>query len=33
VTVCALTTDPTDVPLIRLLIEADDVTGIGSRVG
>jgi mRNA interferase MazF len=28
VTVCAFTTDPTDAPLIRLLIEADDVTGI-----
>ncbi len=28
VTVCAFTTDPTDAPLIRLLIEADQVTGI-----
>ncbi len=28
VTVCAFTTDPTDAPLIRLLIEADEVTGI-----
>ncbi len=28
VTVCAFTTDPTDAPLIRLLIDADDVTGI-----
>ncbi len=28
VTVCALTTDPTDAPLLRLLIEADEVTGI-----
>ena len=28
VTVCAFTTDPTDAPLIRPLIEADDVTGI-----
>jgi len=28
VTVCAFTTDPTDAPLIRLLIEADAVTGI-----
>ncbi len=27
VTVCAFTTDPTDAPLIRLLIEADEVTG------
>ncbi len=28
VTVCEFTTDPTDAPLIRLLIEADEVTGI-----
>jgi mRNA interferase MazF len=28
VTICALTTDPTDAPLIRPLVEADDVTGI-----
>lgn len=28
VTVCAFTTDPTDAPLLRLLIEADDTTGI-----
>lgn len=28
VTVCAFTTDPTDAPLIRLLIEADDVSGL-----
>jgi mRNA interferase MazF len=28
VTVCAFTTDPTDAPLLRLLIEADEVTGI-----
>ncbi len=28
VTVCAFTTDPTDAPLIRLLVEADDMTGI-----
>jgi mRNA interferase MazF len=28
VTVCAFTTDPTDAPLIRLLIEADEVTGV-----
>ena len=28
VTVCAFTTDPTDAPLIRLLIEADEMTGI-----
>lgn len=28
VTVCAFTTDPTDAPLIRLLVEADESTGI-----
>ncbi len=28
VTVCAVTTDPTDAPLLRLLIEAGEVTGI-----
>ena len=28
VTICAFTTDPTDAPLIRLLIEADEMTGI-----
>ena len=28
VTVCAFTTDPTDAPLIRLLIEADELIGI-----
>ena len=28
VTVCAFTTDPTDAPLIRLLIDADEVSGI-----
>ncbi len=28
VTVCAFTTDPTDAPLVRLLVEADDTTGI-----
>jgi mRNA interferase MazF len=28
VTVCAFTTDPTDAPLLRLLVEADEVTGI-----
>ncbi len=30
VTVCAFTTDPTDAPLIRLLIGADEVSGIGE---
>jgi mRNA interferase MazF len=28
VTICAFTTDPTDAPLIRLLVEADEATGI-----
>jgi mRNA interferase MazF len=28
VTVCAFTTDPTDAPLLRLLVEADETTGI-----
>ena len=28
VTVCAFTTDPTDAPLIRLLLDADETTGI-----
>ena len=28
VTVCAFTTDPTDAPLLRLLVEADEVNGI-----
>ena len=28
VTICAFTTDPTDAPLIRLLVEADEMTGI-----
>ncbi len=28
VTVCAFTTDPTDAPLIRVLVEADELTGI-----
>lgn len=28
VTVCAFTTDPTDAPLLRLLVEADELTGI-----
>lgn len=28
VTVCAFTTDPTDAPLLRLLVEADEITGI-----
>lgn len=28
VTACAFTTDPTDAPLFRLLVEPDEVTGI-----
>ncbi len=28
VAICAFTTDPTDAPLIRLLVEANEVTGI-----
>lgn len=28
VTVCAFTTDPTDAPLLRLLVEANETTGI-----
>jgi mRNA interferase MazF len=28
VSVCAFTTDPTDAPLLRLAIEADEVSGI-----
>ncbi len=28
VTVCAFTTDPTDAPLLRLLVEADETSGI-----
>lgn len=28
VTVCAFTTDPTDAPLLRLLVEADEANGI-----
>ncbi|CAB4898943.1 unannotated protein [freshwater metagenome] len=28
VTICAFTTDPTDAPLIRLVVEADEVTGL-----
>jgi mRNA interferase MazF len=28
VTVCAFTTDPTDAPLFRLLVEANEMTGI-----
>lgn len=28
VTVCAFTTDPTDAPLVRLLVEANEMTGI-----
>ncbi len=30
ITVCAFTTDPTEAPLIRLLIEPDDLNGLRS---
>jgi mRNA interferase MazF len=31
VTVCAMTTDPTDAPLIRLVIEPDDTNQLRER--
>lgn len=31
VTVCAFTTDPTDAPLIRLLVEPDEMNGLQGR--
>ena len=31
VTVCAFTTDPTEAPLIRLLVEPDDINGFRER--
>ncbi len=31
VTVCAMTTDPTDAPLIRLVIKPDDTNQLGER--
>lgn len=31
VTVCALTTDPTDAPLIRLPIQPDETNGLSQR--
>ena len=31
VTVCAFTTDPTEAPLIRLLVEPDDINGLRER--
>jgi mRNA interferase MazF len=30
-TVCAFTTDPTEAPLIRLVIEPDDINGLYER--
>ena len=31
VTVCAVTTDPTEAPLIRLTVEPDDINGLRER--
>jgi mRNA interferase MazF len=31
VTVCAFTTDPTDAPLFRVLIEPDELNGLDAR--
>jgi mRNA interferase MazF len=31
VTVCAFTTDPTEAPLLRLVIEPDDMNGLHER--
>lgn len=31
VTVCAFTTDPTEAPLIRLVVEPDDTNGLRER--
>ena len=31
VTVCAFTTDPTDAPLLRLLVQPDEVNGLRGR--
>jgi mRNA interferase MazF len=31
VTVCAFTTDPTEAPLIRLVVEPDEVNGLRAR--
>ncbi|MGQ0743703.1 MAG: type II toxin-antitoxin system PemK/MazF family toxin [Acidimicrobiales bacterium] len=31
VTVCAFTTDPTEAPLIRLVVEPDDTNGLRGR--
>lgn len=31
VTVCAFTTDPTEAPLLRLVIEPDDINGLRER--
>ncbi len=33
VTVCAFTTDPTEAPLIRLIVEPDDINGLRERCG
>ncbi len=31
VTVCAFTTDPTEAPLLRLVVEPDDINGLRER--
>jgi mRNA interferase MazF len=31
VTVCSFTTDPTEAPLFRLIVEADALNGLGER--
>lgn len=31
VTVCAFTTDPTEAPLIRIVVEPDDLNGLRAR--
>ena len=31
VTVCAFTTDPTEAPLLRLVVEPDDINGLHER--
>lgn len=31
VTVCAFTTDPTEAPLIRLVVEPDEINGLWGR--
>ncbi len=33
VTICAFTTDPTEAPLIRLLVQPDDLNGLSQASG